>query len=83
MARKTLSFEGRILSVDKDTEFVILNLGDKDGIQMGMLLSVVRDGNYLGDIKITRLHPEMSAADLVSPLSVEIVRKNDKVVVKK
>lgn len=82
IAPKNLS-EGRILSVDKETEFVIVNLGQKDGIKMNMVLSVVRDGTYLGDIKITRLHPEMSAADLIPPFSVQIVRKNDKVVVKK
>jgi myosin heavy subunit len=82
IAPKSMS-EGRILSVDKETEFVILNLGQKDGIQKNMLLSVVRDGNYLGDIKVTRLHPEMSAADLIPPFSIQVVRQNDKVVVKK
>ncbi len=82
IAPKSLS-EGRILSVDKDTEFVILNLGEKDGIKTDMSLSVLRAGTYLGDIKVTRTHPEMSAADLVPPFSIQVIRPNDKVVVKK
>lgn len=73
------SKEGRILSVDIETEFVIISLGGMDGIDVGDILSVYRNDNYLGDIKITRLQPEMSAADLVPPLSVKSVKKNDQV----
>ena len=35
--------------------------------------------NYLGDIKVTRLQDEMSAADLLPPFSSQTVRKNDQV----
>ena len=72
--------EGRILSVDKDTEFVIINLGSKDGLESGMILSVERGDEYLGDIQISRVQPEMSAADLIPPFSSQVVRKNDQVV---
>lgn len=71
--------EGRVLSVDVETEFVIVNLGEKDGIQMGQFLSVYRGKEYLGDVKVTRVQPEMSAADLVPPLSSRTIRKNDQV----
>jgi len=75
--------EGRVLSVDKETEFIILNLGQKDGLTKGRIVSVYRDKDYLGDAKITRIHPEMSAADLIPPFSIQIVQKNDKAVLKK
>ena len=75
--------DGRILSVDTDTEFVIVNLGEKDGIKRNMFLSVYRGKEYLGDIQITRVQPEMSAADFVPPFSSRSVRKNDQVVAKK
>lgn len=75
--------EGRVLSVDKETEFVIVNLGIKDGVQMGNVLSVYRGTDYLGDIKVTRIQPEMSAADLIPPFSSRVVRKNDQVVSRK
>ena len=74
--------EGRILSVDADTEFVIVNLGTKDGIGMGNVMAVYRGKEYLGDIKITRVQSEMSAADFIPPFSSRKVRKNDQVVLK-
>jgi len=71
--------EGRILSVDTETEFVIVNLGKKDGIEVGNILSVYHGDDYAGDIKITRLQPEMSAADLIPPFSIGNVQRNDQV----
>ncbi len=73
---------GRILSVDKDVEFVIVNLGSKDGVKVGDQLSVYHAKKMLGDIKITRVQAEMSAADLVSPLAINDINKNDQVVAK-
>jgi len=73
---------GRILSVDVETEFVIVNLGGKDGVRRGQVLSVFRGPDYLGDIKVTRVQPEMSAADFIPPFSSRRVRKNDKVVLR-
>ena len=71
------ALNGRILSVDIETEFVIVSLGEKDGIAVGNVLSVYRNDSYVGDIKVTRLQSEMSAADLVLPLSIGNVQKND------
>jgi hypothetical protein len=74
--------EGRVLSVDMETEFLITNLGDKDGVRVGTIMSVYRGNDYLGDVKVSRVQPEMSAADLIPPFSSRSVRKNDQVVVK-
>ncbi len=74
--------KGRILSVDRESEFVICNLGSTKGVRLGDLLSVYREDQYLGDLKISRIQDEMSAADFVAPLSSRNVRKNDIVVLK-
>jgi chromosome segregation ATPase len=73
------ALNGRILSVDTETEFVIVSLGEKDGLAVGNVLSIYRNENYVGDIKITRLQSEMSAADLILPLSIRNVKKDDQV----
>lgn len=73
---------GKILTVDEDTEFVIVSLGANDGINQGDMMSVYRSGEYLGDVKITRVQPEMSAADFVPPFSSESVKENDQVILK-
>ncbi len=74
--------EGRILSVDAETEFVIVSLGEKDGVEIGNILSVYRGDDYVGDIRVTRLQPEMSAADLIPPFLIRSIKKNDQVKVK-
>jgi len=71
--------EGRILSVDTETEFVIVSIGEMDGVEVGNVLSVYRGEDYVGEIRVTRLQPEMSAADLIPPFSIRSVKKNDQV----
>ncbi len=75
--------EGRVLSVDRENEFLIFNLGEKQGIVQGLILSVYRGNEYLGDVKVSRVQPEMSAADFIPPFSSQKVRKNDQVVSQK
>ena len=74
---------GRILSVDKESEFVICSLGTNQGFKQGDMLSVYRADEYLGDLKISRAQDEMSAADFIPPLTSQKIRKNDSVVLKK
>ena len=74
--------QGYILTVDTDAEFVVFNLGLKQGLKPDDLLSVYRGDKYLGDIKSTRVQDEISAADIIPPLSIKDVRKNDTVVLK-
>ncbi len=74
--------EGRIVMVDGETEFVIVNLGANHGIKEEQILSVSRGNDLLGDIKVTRVQPEMSAADFIPPLTSRHIRKDDSVVIK-
>lgn len=76
------SVKGRVLSVDKETEFIIFDLGAKNGIKQGDVMSVLRGDDYLGDVKVSRVQDEMSAADLIPPFSSRMVRKNDTIVPK-
>ena len=71
---------GRILSVDKAAEFIVCNLGLKQGIKTGDVLSVYRGDEYLGDVRVSRVQDELSAADIIPPFSSRQVRKNDAVV---
>ena len=74
---------GKVLNVDPETEFLIFDLGAKNGIKQGDIMSVNRGSAYLGDVRVTRVQEEMSAADFVPPFSSKKVRKNDQVVPKK
>ncbi|MBF0595129.1 MAG: hypothetical protein HQL22_09185 [Candidatus Omnitrophica bacterium] len=75
--------EGRVLNVDSETEFLIFDLGGKNGIKQGDVMSVYRGKTYLGDVKVSRVQDEMSAADFIPPFSSRKVRKNDSIVPKR
>lgn len=77
------AMEGRIINVDLESEFVIFNLGGKEGVSLDKIMSIYRGNNYLGDVKVTSVQPQMSAADIIPPLSAKVIRKNDRVVAKK
>ncbi len=74
--------EGRVVMVDTETEFVIVNLGANHGIKEEQVLAVSRGKDQLGEIKVTRVQPEMSAADFIPPLTSRQIRKDDSVVIK-
>jgi hypothetical protein len=76
------SIKGRVLSIDKDTEFIIFDLGAKNSVKQGDVMSVYRGDEYLGDVKVSRVQEEMSAADIIPPFTSRMVRKNDSVVPK-
>ncbi len=75
--------EGRVLNVDSETEFLIFDMGSKQGIKQGDVMSVYRGKSYLGDLRVSRVQDEMSAADFIPPFSSRKVRKNDQVVLKR
>ncbi|MBF0486069.1 MAG: hypothetical protein HQL16_06115 [Candidatus Omnitrophica bacterium] len=75
--------EGKVLNVDTETEFLIFDLGSKNGMKQGDVMSVYRGKTYLGDVKVSRVQEEMSAADFIPPFSSRKVRKNDQVVPKR
>lgn len=74
--------KGRVLSVDKQTEFLIFNLGLKDGVELGQVVGVYRGEMFLGDVKVSRVQEEMAAADFIPPFSSKKARKNDLVILR-
>jgi len=74
--------EGTILDVDHENEFVIVSIGEKDGVVKDSVLSIYRDDMYLGDVLVTQVLPDMSAADFITPLSSQKVQKDDRVTIK-
>lgn len=74
------SSEGKVLVVNKDYNFAVINLGSKDGIVLGNVFGVYRDNKYLGDVKVEKVHDSMSAAGFVSADMQNKVSEGDRVV---
>jgi septation ring formation regulator EzrA len=58
--------EGKVLVVNKDYKFAVINLGSKDGVAAGMVFSVMHSGKNIGDVKVEKVHESMSAAGFVT-----------------
>ncbi len=75
--------KGKVLTINKDYNFAIINLGSKDGVKLGDIFSVYHNDAYIGDVKVEKIHDSMSAAGFSSLESGTKVGENDTVVLKK
>jgi len=69
---------GKVLIVNKEFNFVVINLGSKDKVSVGDEFLVSRSGKAIGDIKVEKVHEFMSAAGFPEKLK-DTIKENDKV----
>ncbi len=79
----TPGLEGKVLVINKDYNFLVTNLGKKDGIAVGDTFSIFHGADYVGDVKIEKIHDSMSAAGFTVAGIKEKVNEGDKIVQKK
>ena len=72
--------EGKVLVVNKEYNFVVINLGSRDGVGLGQVFSISRGNNYIGDVKIEKLHDSMAGASFLSDEIKDKIKEGDKVV---
>jgi len=78
----TSSLEGKVLVINKDYNFVVINIGSKDGVSAGDVFALYHNNKYIGDIKVGKIHESMSAADFTSGSIRDVVSEGDRVVQK-
>lgn len=55
---------GKILTVNEDHQFVVIGLGEKDGVVPGMKFKVLRGGGEVGTVEVIETRSNISAADI-------------------
>jgi len=70
---------GKVLVLNKEYNFAVINLGSADGVNIGDIFSVYHNNNYIGDVKIEKVHDSMSAAGFVSTAIKDNISEGDKV----
>jgi myosin heavy subunit len=68
--------EGKIMIVNKEFNFVVINLGSKDKVGVGDEFSIIRAGKSIGDLKVEKVHEFMSAAGFSADLK-DVIKEND------
>jgi hypothetical protein len=69
---------GEILTVNREFDFVVISLGEKDGIQKGMLFNIYRDEEVIGQAKVETIRTNISAAGVTSRETISEIRAGDK-----
>jgi K+ transporter len=76
--RLVKALEGKVMIVNKEFNFVVINLGSKDNVKVGDEFSISRAGKSIGDLKVEKVHEAMSAAGFVAELK-DLIKENDQV----
>ncbi|MCB9719876.1 MAG: hypothetical protein H6756_03290 [Candidatus Omnitrophica bacterium] len=57
-------FNGRIVSVNEENNFVIVDVGEEAGVGLGDALSVYRDSKYVAQLEVIQVRKDIAAADI-------------------
>ncbi|MHB8154962.1 MAG: hypothetical protein ACYDFR_02785 [Candidatus Omnitrophota bacterium] len=68
--------EGKIIVVNKEYNFAVINLGSKDKVNVGDEFVISRAGKLIGDLKVEKVHEAMSAAGFTVELK-DLIKEND------
>lgn len=77
-----VGLEGKVLVVNKEYNFAVINLGTKDNVAINDVFGVYAKGKYVGDLKVEKVHEAMSAANFVTAGIKDKISEGDKVVLK-
>jgi len=56
--------KGRVVTVNKDHNFVVIDLGKQDGVEIGARFNVYRGGALLGLVEVIQARDRIAAADI-------------------
>lgn len=69
----------QVMTVNRKFNFVVINLGLKDGLKMGDRLEVLRDGQPMAEIQVEKLYDRFAAATILQEVKKFKIEKEDKV----
>ncbi|PIP68017.1 MAG: hypothetical protein CO035_06185 [Candidatus Omnitrophica bacterium CG_4_9_14_0_2_um_filter_42_8] len=72
--------KGRIVTINKDHNFVVIDLGKQDGINIGNRFNVYRGEMFLGSVEIIQARDRIAAADIKDIKDGMDIEINDTVV---
>ena len=71
------TLEGKVLVVNREFNFIVVNLGSKDGIKSGTEFAVMRSNKQIGKAQVERIYDNMAAASLLAEEKKGDIREGD------
>jgi len=70
---------GKVLVVNREFNFVVVNLGTKDGMQIGTKMNIFRSDKKIGSAQVERVYENMSAATLLAEEQKGQIKEGDRI----
>ena len=68
---------GQVVVVNREYDFIVMNLGKHHGLSVGQEFHVVRDNQVLGKVKVEKVYDELSAATILPESQKNNIREGD------
>ena len=69
--------EGQVVVVNREYDFIVMNLGKHHGLSVGQEFQIVRGTEVLGKVKVEKVYDELSAAAILPDSKKDIIREGD------
>ena len=69
--------QGQVVVVNRDYDFVVMNLGKNQGLALGQEFNVIRDNQVLGRVRVEKIYDELSAAAILPQSKKDAIREGD------
>jgi hypothetical protein len=66
VAHRKVGVQGKVLAVNQAYNFVVLNLGGRNGVEPHSEMLIVRDGTFIGKIRISSVEPATAIGDIIT-----------------
>ena len=66
VAHGKVGVRGTVLAVNQAYNFVVLNLGGRNGVEPHSEMLIVRDGTFIGKIRISSVEPATAIGDIIT-----------------
>ena len=74
VAHRKVGVQGKVLAVNQAYNFVVLNLGGRNGVEPHSEMLIIRDGTYIGKIQISSVEPATAIGDIITSTLARGVR---------
>ena len=71
--------DGQVVVVNREYDFVVMNLGKNHGLSIGQEFQIVRGAQVLGRVKVEKVYDELSAAAILPDSQKNNIREGDAV----
>ena len=74
--------EGRVLVINREYNFIVVDIGVDDEVELGGYLTIFRNGKYVGEAQIEKIYDTMSAATIIKETKPKAIMIDDNVIIR-